>query len=143
MMFWEKYLSGPHYMSISQGSCNSWGRLVKEKQDLHETFTTLTRCSHRPYRIWAFVGIVILGCLQRACCELLAKPHNTILDVAVVEKHDWNCGIESWCSSMELARRNCPPRCRFGLVPVALVRAEILWPCCRKLERIDSVSRAI
>lgn len=34
-----------------------------------------THYSRSPYRIWVFVGIVILGCSQRACDEMVVKPH--------------------------------------------------------------------
>lgn len=56
------------------------------------------------------------------------KTHN-VFDVALVEKHNWNSEVESWCLSMELTTqrtlKSCTHLCRFGLVPVALVRGEI------------------
>lgn len=73
-----------------------------------------------------FVGIAILGCLQRARYEMLLKSHNTACDVAMVQKQ----GTESWCSSMEMPTRktlrSCAPMCKLGVAPVALVREEIL-----------------
>lgn len=92
---------------------------------------------HSPHRIWGFVGLGFLECLQKLCYDILFKPHTTIFDMAVVEERNWNCWIESWCSSLELITRkilrSLTPTSTLGLVLGTLWREEILWLPCRKL----------
>lgn len=101
---------------------------------------------HSPPRIWGFVGLGFLGCLQKVCYEILFKCHTTIFDVAMVEERNWNCWIKSWCSSVELITRkilrSLTPTSRLGLVLGTRGREEMLWLPCRKLNWIYPISLA-